>query len=303
MVEILRTPEERFENLPDYNFKANYLNIVDRELGIVRMHYLDEGSQYSRIALLLHGQPTWSYLYRKMIPILVENGIRVIAPDFVGFGKSDKPIKRESFTYNGHVNWINQFFSKLNLTNVTLFGQDWGGLIGLRLLCDNQENFDAVMIGNTALPTGDHDLGEPFKEWRKFTQTNESFKIGPIIHRGSVSGLTKSEIDAYNAPFPSEEFKAGARQFPVLVPASVNDPARENQLAAWAVLKNWEKPFLTCFSDQDPIMKNGEKIFIKLVPGAKNQDHFITKNAGHFLQEDDGVHLAKVMSNLINNLK
>ena len=302
MVGILRTPEDRFKNLFNYNFKSNYIQITDPDLGKLRMHYLDEGSNFSKVALLLHGQPTWSYLYREMIPILVKNGIRVIAPDLIGFGKSDKPSSRASYTYNGHVDWLNQFFLKLKLKNVTLFGQDWGGLIGLRLLCDNQEAFDAVMIGNTALPTGDHDLGEPFKLWREFTQTNEPFKIGPIIHRGSVSGLTQLEVDAYNAPFPTEKFKAGARQFPVLVPSSKEDPARKDQLAAWEVLKKWEKPFLTCFSDQDPIMKNGEKIFIKLIPGAQRQNHFITKNAGHFLQEDDGINLAKEMVNLIQSL-
>ena len=302
MVEILRTAEDRFKNLFNYNFKSNYIQITDPNLGKLRMHYLDEGSNFSKVALLLHGQPTWSYLYREMIPILVKNGIRVIAPDLIGFGKSDKPSSRASYTYNGHVDWLNQFFLKLKLKNVTLFGQDWGGLIGLRLLCDNQEDFDAVMIGNTALPTGDHDLGEPFKLWREFTQTNESFKIGPIIHRGSVSGLTQLEVDAYNAPFPTEKFKAGARQFPVLVPSSKEDPARKDQLAAWEILKKWEKPFLTCFSDQDPIMKNGEKIFIKLIPGAQRQNHFITKNAGHFLQEDDGINLAKEMVNLIQSL-
>jgi haloalkane dehalogenase len=237
-----------------------------------------------------------------MIPILVENGIRVIAPDFIGFGKSDKPSNRTSYTYNGHVDWLNQFFSKLKLKNVTLFGQDWGGLIGLRLLCENQGDFDAAMIGNTALPTGDHDLGEAFKAWREFTQTNLLFKIGPIIHRGTVSGLSHLEVDAYNAPFPTEQYKTGARQFPVLVPSSKADPARENQLAAWEVLKKWKKPFLTCFSDQDPIMRNGEKVFIKLIPGAQSQNHFITKNAGHFLQEDDGINLAKEMVNLIQSL-
>jgi haloalkane dehalogenase len=301
-VGILRTPEDRFKNLFNYNFKSNHIQITDPDLGKLRMHYLDEGSNFSKVALLLHGQPTWSYLYREMIPILVKNGIRVIAPDLIGFGKSDKPSSRASYTYNGHVDWLSQLFLKLKLKNVTLFGQDWGGLIGLRLLCDNQEAFDAVMIGNTALPTGDHDLGEPFKLWREFTQTNESFKIGPIIHRGSVSGLTQLEVDAYNAPFPTEKFKAGARQFPVLVPSSKEDPARKDQLAAWEVLKKWKKPFLTCFSDQDPIMKNGEKIFIKLIPGAQRQNHFITKNAGHFLQEDDGINLAKEMVNLIQSL-
>ena len=302
VAEILRAPESRFKNLSNYNFKPNYMQISDPNLGDLRMHYLDEGSNFSKIALLLHGQPTWSYLYREMIPILVENGIRVIAPDFIGFGKSDKPSNRTSYTYNGHVDWLNQFFSKLKLKNVTLFGQDWGGLIGLRLLCENQGDFDAAMIGNTALPTGDHDLGEAFKAWREFTQTNLPFKIGPIIHRGTVSGLSHLEVDAYNAPFPTEQYKAGARQFPVLVPSSKADPARENQLAAWEVLKKWKKPFLTCFSDQDPIMRNGEKVFIKLIPGAQSQNHFITKNAGHFLQEDDGINLAKEMVNLIQSL-
>lgn len=301
-MEILRTPEERFDKLHDYNFVPNYINILDQNLGELRMHYLDEGRQFSKVALLLHGEPTWSYLYRNMIPILVKNGIRVIAPDFIGFGKSDKPSDRGSYSYNGHVDWINIFFRKLNLKNVTLFGQDWGGLIGLRLLCDNQESFDAVMIGNTALPTGDHDLGKPFEAWREFSQTNIPFKIGPIIHRGCVSGLIQAEIDAYDAPFPNEKYKAGARQFPILVPSSSQDPARVNQLAAWEVLKKWKKPFLTCFADSDPIMRGVEKTFIKVVPGAQNQEHFIAKDAGHFLQEDVGPYLATRMADLINGL-
>ena len=182
---------------------------------------------------------------------------------------------------------------------MTLFGQDWGGLIGLRLLCDNQEHFNAVMIGNTALPTGDHDLGEPFKEWRKFTQTNESFKIGPIIHRGSVSGLTKSEIDAYNAPFPDDSYKEAARQFPLLVPHSTDDPSYQHNVEAWEVLKKWEKPLLCAFSDQDPVTRGGEKAFMSRVPGTANQPHVTVENAGHFVQEDQPDQVVRILIDLI----
>ena len=290
---ILRTPDSRFESLPDYPFAPNYLDIADDDLGTLRMHYLDEGPGDGPPVLLLHGEPTWSYLYRKMIPTLAERGCRVLAPDFIGFGKSDKPTDRSAYTYRRHVEWMKQFLDALSLQDMSYFGQDWGGLIGLRLVAEQPDRFARVMIGNTALPTGDQDLGEAFKQWRHYSQTTETFNIGGIIHRGTVNGLSEAEIAAYDAPFPDEDYKAGARAFPMLVPASPEDPAAEEQRTAWQSLMAYEKPFLTCFSDQDPIMRGGEKFFIKQVPGAAGQDHFITQDAGHFLQEDAGLLLAE----------
>ncbi len=290
---ILRTAGYRFSSLENYNFKSNYVEITDANLGAIRVHYLDEGDNKDLPVILLHGEPTWSYLYRNMIPILVNSRLRVIAPDLIGFGKSDKPVERKCYTYQSHINWLRQFLVKLGIRESVLFAQDWGGLIGLRILVENPKVFSKVMLGNTGLPTGKEDLGKEFYSWRHYSQTSESFRIGNIVDRGTVRGLTPSEIDAYDAPFPNEQYKSGARQFPVLVPDNINDPEHESQKNAWKKLKELKKPFLTCFSDQDPIMRGIEKLFIQLVPGAKEQDHFITKGAGHFLQEDASEYLAK----------
>jgi haloalkane dehalogenase len=290
---ILRSEDHRFSHLKNFNFQPNYMDIIDSELGTMRIHFLDEGKRENLSVILLHGEPTWSYLYRKMIPILINSGLRVIAPDLIGFGKSDKPAERKNYSYKSHINWLRQFLIKLNVHGAVLFAQDWGGLLGLRILVEAPQTFDKVMIGNTGLPTGKEDLGKDFYSWRQYSQVSESFKIGNIVDRGTVRGLTQFEIDAYDAPFPDERYKSGARQFPVLVPDSINDPEYESQKNAWEKLKKLNKPFLTCFSDHDPIMKGLEKIFIELVPGAKNQDHFITKKAGHFFQEDASEYLAK----------
>lgn len=292
---VQRTPDGRFENLPGYNFRSNYVNIEDPRLGALRMHYVDEGPPGGETILLLHGEPTWSYLYRKMIPPLAQAGFRVLAPDFIGFGKSDKPTDRNAYSYQGHVRWMMQWIETLKIGGLTLFGQDWGGLIGLRLVAENPALFTRVMIGNTALPTGDQDLGEAFKQWRQYSQTTPQFNIGGIVHRGTTRGLSEAEIAAYDAPFPDENFKAGARAFPALVPAQSEDPAAAAQRAAWKSLKLFEKPFLTCFSDKDMIMRGGETFFQNQVPGAAGQNHFITENAGHFLQEDAGSLLAEKM--------
>ena len=293
MGNVLRTPEDRFENLPDFPFAANYLEIDGGEHGPLRMHYVDEGPKEGPVVLLLHGEPTWSYLYRKMIPPIAAAGFRVIAPDFIGFGKSDKIDDRNAYSYLGHVNWMKQFLAALDLKDITYFGQDWGGLIGLRLVAEEPELFSRVMIGNTALPTGDQDLGEAFKQWREYSQTTPEFNIGGIVSRGTTRGMSEAVAAAYDAPFPDESYKAGARAFPMLVPASPQDPAAEAQRAAWESLRRFEKPFLTCFSDKDMIMRGGEKIFQKLVPGTNGQNHFITENASHFLQEDAGPLLAE----------
>lgn len=289
---VLRTPDDRFTNLPGYDFQPHYLDLDDPQLGLLRMHYIDEGPPNGEIVLLLHGEPTWSYLYRRMIPPLQQAGFRVLAPDFIGFGRSDKPVDRQAYTYGGHVGWMKQWMDRLSLRDLSYFGQDWGGLIGLRLVAEHPDRFSRVMIGNTGLPTGDQDLGEPFRQWREYSQSTPTFNIGGIVHRGTVQGLSEGEIAAYDAPFPDESYKAGARAFPMLVPAQPDDPAAGAQRAAWAALQTFEKPFLTCFSDRDMIMRGGEKVFKKRIPGAGGQNHFITENAGHFLQEDAGPFLA-----------
>ncbi|MBW8636669.1 haloalkane dehalogenase [Hoeflea sp. WL0058] len=299
--QVLRTPEERFKDLPDYAYRPNYLDIRDETLGLLRMHYLDEGPSDGPLVLLLHGEPTWSYLYRKMIPVLAADGLRVLAPDFIGFGKSDKPMDRAAYSYGGHVGWMKQWLSAVAPGAMTLFGQDWGGLIGLRLVAEMPASFDRVMIGNTALPTGDHHPGQAFLDWREYSQSSPTFRIGGVVARGTVKGLSDAEVAAYDAPYPDESYKSGARVFPSLVPISPDDPAASAQKDAWASLRRFDKPFLTCFSDKDPIMKGGEAVFKKLVPGAAGQDHFITRDAGHFLQEDAGPFLAEKMIEFISS--
>ena len=290
---VLRTSASRFTNLKDYNFQPNYIEIDDLTAGSLRMHYLDEGHIEDPVVLLLHGEPTWSYIYRSMINILKRAGLRVVVPDLIGFGKSDKPIDRDIYTYKTHIDWFSQFINKLKLHHIAFFGQDWGGLIGLRVLTRNPNIFRCVMVANTMLPCGDEELGLDFQSWRQYSQASKSFEIGNLIHRGTYNGLLPHEIEAYNAPFPDNSYKAAARQFPILVPANTKDPEYYNQLKAWDVLKKLQKPFLTCFSDCDPITRGLENSFIKAIPGAYNQDHFITKNAGHFLQEDQGKFLAE----------
>lgn len=290
---VLRTPEDRFEGLQDYPFESRYLDVEGDGLGTLRMHHIDEGPRDGPTVLMLHGEPTWSYLYRHMIPPVVAAGCRAVAPDFIGFGKSDKPTDRNAYSFKAHVDWMKSWINAVDLRGITLFCQDWGGLIGLRLAAEMPDRFDNIMAGNTMLPTGDHPAGEAFLQWREFSQKTPEFKIGALVSRGTVRGLTEREIAAYDAPFPDERFKAGARAFPVLVPVTPDDPAAPANREAWKVLREWKKPFLTCFADKDMIMKGGETIFQKLVPGCVGQDHFIVENAAHFLQEDAGPLLGK----------
>ena len=289
MKEIIRTPENRFENLKDYDFKGNY---IDVEKGL-RLHYLDEGNNHKPTVLLLHGEPSWSYLYRKMIPVLSDR-FRVIAPDLIGFGKSDKLVNKEDYSYQNHINWISTFIEKLDLRNIILFCQDWGGLLGLRIITEMDNRFDMVIASNTTLPTGKIPMPESFMQWRAFSQHSTGFNIGKVIDMGTVEPLSEKVLEAYNAPFPSEEYKAGARIFPALVPIEPEDPESINNLKSWEKLKSWDKPFLTVFGDEDKIMIGAEKILQNVVPGAKGQNHKIL-NAGHFIQEEKGEELAELI--------
>ncbi|MGI2104910.1 haloalkane dehalogenase [Shewanella frigidimarina] len=298
-MEFLRTDDSCFANLPDYYFTAHYLTVDDTEGGELRVHYLDEGPKDAAPILLLHGEPTWSFLYRKMIPILVNAGHRVIAPDLIGFGRSDKPTKRHDYTYQRHVDWIKSIMLQLNLTDITLVCQDWGGLIGLRLAAEESERFARIVCANTMLPTGDHPPGEAFTKWRQFSQDVEIFPTGSLINSACVSTLSAEVIAAYDAPFPDERYKEGARQFPLLVPITPDDPASDKNRAAWKVLNQWKKPFLTAFSDSDPITAGGDALMQKLIPGTKRQKHTTIVAAGHFLQEDKGEVLADVVVNFI----
>ncbi|MAL97074.1 MAG: haloalkane dehalogenase [Alteromonadaceae bacterium] len=294
-MKALRTPENRFEELSGFDFEPHYLQVDDFEGGELRLHYLDEGPRDAPVVLLMHGEPSWCYLYRKMIPAITAAGYRAIAPDLIGFGRSDKPADRNDYTYARHVGWIQSFLDQLDLRAINLVCQDWGGLLGLRLVAENPDRFASVVAANTFLPTGDTDLGPAFKKWRQFSQETPQFHVAGVIKGGTVTPLAQAVIDAYNAPFPDESFKEGVRQFPTLVPASPEDPATEANRQAWKVLSQWQKPFLTAFSDQDPITKGADRYFQKFIPGTKGQEHVTIKNGGHFLQEDQGEALAEVV--------
>lgn len=281
---ILRTPDERFNNLPAYPFSPNYLEVKG-----LRMHYVDEGNKSSsETVLMLHGEPSWSFLYRKMIPIVAEAGYRVIAPDLVGFGKSDKPAERSDYSYQNHVEWLTGFIKNLQLKDITLVCQDWGGLLGLRIAAENPELFKRISAANTFLPTGDFNPGEAFLKWQQYSQTTPVFNVGKIVSGGCVKALTEDLIAAYDAPFPDDSYKSAARIFPALVPTTPDNAASAANRAAWQVLMKWEKPFQTAFSDSDPITRGADAIFHKLIPGTKNQKHVTIQGGGHFLQEDKG---------------
>jgi haloalkane dehalogenase len=289
-MDILRTPDERFVNLPGYTFEPHYV-----EVNGLRIHYLDEGPSNGEPVLLLHGEPSWSYLYRTMIPIIAAAGYRAIAPDLVGFGRSDKPVHREDYTYQRHVDWMSGLLHALDLQGVTLVGQDWGGLIGLRLAAEHEARFSRIVVANTFLPTGDQPPGKAFLRWQRFSQDVPVFQAGEIIKRTAVTELSPEVIAAYDAPFPDDRYLAGARQFPLLVPTTPDDPASAANRAAWEVLKRWQKPFLTAFGDSDPITRGGDTFFQATVPGTAGQPHTTIVGASHFLQEDKGPELARVI--------
>ena len=304
-MESLRTPDERFAALPDFPFAPHYVDIPaatvpDGETGTLRLHYLDEGPAGGEVVLLLHGEPSWCFLYRKMIPTLTAAGLRCIAPDLIGFGRSDKPTERADYTYARHVEWMRAaLFDALDLRDVTLVCQDWGGLIGLRLVGEHPDRFARVVTANTFLPTGEQPPGKAFLGWQNFSQTVEDFNVGVIVGMGCHGDPAADVIAAYNAPFPDDTYKAGARQFPMLVPTSPDDPASDANKKAWETLRAWTKPFLTAFSDQDAITRGGDAAFQRDVPGTAGQPHTTIEGGGHFLQEDRGEQLAQVVASWI----
>lgn len=286
--EILRTPEARFERLPDYPFATHYVSVDG-----LRMHYVDEGPTDGDIILMLHGEPSWSYLYRKMIPPFAEAGYRAVAPDLIGFGKSDKLADGEVYSYERHVAWLWGWLEELGLRDITLVCQDWGSLLGLRLVAEHPERFSRVVLANGGLPTGNEEMPTVFKVWQTFSQTTPVLPVGRILQQGTVTPLDEATVAAYNAPFPSEGYKAAARVFPALVPTRPDDPAAPANRKAWQSLETFDKPFLTLFSDGDPITRGAERAFQARVPGAKGQPHTTIEGAGHFLQEDRGKELAE----------
>ena len=309
---ILRTPDDRFANLPGYPFPPNYVTVDDglnprpvRRSGPnpqgVRLHYVDERPADSppneslETVLMLHGEPTWSYLYRTMIPVVAAAGYRVIAPDLIGFGKSDKIAEPDAYSYQSHVDWLTDFINVLDMQRITLVCQDWGGLLGLRLAAENAGRFVRICASNTGLPTGDQPPSDAFLQWQVFSQTIPTFPTGMLVSGGCVNELPADVIAAYDAPFPDETYKTAARVFPKLVPTSPDDPAAPANRAAWQTLTQWKKPFLTCFSDGDPITAGGDKIMQKVIPGAQGQPHVTLAGGGHFVQEDKGEKWAQLV--------
>ncbi|HVX23567.1 MAG TPA: haloalkane dehalogenase [Acidimicrobiales bacterium] len=298
-MKALRTPDDRFAGLPGYGFAPHYVEVPAGDedpdgVRTLRLHYLDEGpAGAAETVLLLHGEPSWSYLYRTMVPVLAAAGHRVIAPDLVGFGRSDKPAARSDYSYAGHVEWLRSaLFDRLDLSGLTLCGQDWGGLLGLRLVAEHPDRFRRVVAANTGLPTGDERMTEAFANWQRFSQDVPQLPVGLIVNGGTLSDLPPDVVAAYDAPFPDEDYKEGARQFPVLVPTTPDDPASADNRRAWQSLATFDKPFLCAFSDGDPITRGADRRFRDEVPGAAGVDHVTITGGGHFLQEDKGPELA-----------
>ncbi len=284
---VIRTPENRFTNLPDFTFEPHYAEIND-----LRVHYVDEGK--GETILCLHGEPTWSYLYRKMIPLLSASH-RVIAMDFIGFGRSDKFTEQSEYSFKMHCNTLAGFINTLSLNQITLVVQDWGGLIGLRIVSEMPERFSRLVIMNTGLPTGDVPVSEAFLKWRHFVKNTPDLPIGQVMRMGMANGslLTPEIVAAYEAPFPDASYKAGAAAWPLLVPIKPDDPGAAEMRQTREFLSKWDKPTLVMFSDKDPIFSGADRFFRKLIPGTKNQPEITIKDAGHFLQEEKGGEIAQ----------
>jgi len=285
----LRTPDERFAELPGFDHAVGYGEVPDGDGGALRMAYVSAGPRDGAPVLLLHGEPSWSYLYRTVIPPLVEAGLRAVAVDLVGFGRSDKPAEVADHSYARHVEWVRALaFDVLDLREVTMVGQDWGGLIGLRLVAEHGDRFARAVAANTGLVTGDQEMPEVWHRFREAVRAADTLDVGRAVQNGCVKPLTEQARAAYDAPFPDETFKAGPRAMPGLVPITPDDPATEANRAAWVALSRWRKPFLVAFSDSDPITGPMASVLAKVVPGAHGIQHPTITGAGHFLQEDAG---------------
>lgn len=298
-MKLLRTPDDRFHGLPEFPFAPHYVQIRDAATADpVRICAVDEGPRDAAPVLLMHGEPSWSFLYRRIVASLAARGHRVVAPDLVGFGRSDKPAEQNDYTYERHVRWMSEWLSAMRLSNITLFCQDWGGLIGLRLVAAFPDRFARVVVSNTGLPTGEG-FSDAFLAWLEFSQKAPVLPIAQIIGGGCLRTLTEAEKAAYDAPFPDDSYKAGARRFPALVPITPQHASVAENKAAWQVLEKFTQPFLTAFSDSDPITKGGEVRFQERVPGAKGQKHVTIKGASHFLQEDKPDEIADLLHEFV----
>jgi haloalkane dehalogenase len=302
-VKTFRTPDERFGDLPDFPWPASYAEVPDGDGGTLRLAYVDVGPTDGPVALLLHGEPSWSFLYRHVIRVLTGAGVRCVAPDLVGFGRSDKPLSTGDHTFARHVEWVRTLtFDHLDLREVTMVGQDWGGLIGLRLVAEHPDRVASVVTANTGLPTGDFDMPEIWWMFHDAVAKAPVLDIGRLVAAGCVRGMTDDVRAAYDAPFPTEESKAGPRAMPDLVPTRPDDPATPANRLAWAALGAWDRPFLTPYSDSDPITGGMETILQQHVPGAAGLDHPTIAHAGHFLQEDAGEELGRVIAAFIRTV-
>jgi haloalkane dehalogenase len=303
---VLRTPESRFVGLPGFSFEPNYLELADRRLGAMRMHYLDEGPSEAPVVLMLHGEPTWSYLYRKIIPRVTARGFRAVAPDYLGFGRSDKPVDRASYTYQNHVDWMLEFLDRLALSRCTLVLQDWGGPIGLRLLAERPQCFDAVLLGNTVLPNcelpprGIEDWPGPIVgPWAQSTANATDFDVGLVIRSVCVGALDPAVVAAYEAPFPDARYKAGVLEFPSLIPLREDSPGIAENRRTWQFLEGFTRPVVTAFSVTDPGTKAWERVFRERIPGARGQPHIEIENSGHFIQEEGSEALSSALLDLL----
>jgi Predicted hydrolases or acyltransferases (alpha/beta hydrolase superfamily) len=293
-MDVLRTPDERFTDLPDYPFVPHHVEIGPGA-GALRMHYVDEGPAAGPVVLLLHGEPTWSYLFRHTVPELVAAGLRVVAPDLVGFGRSDKPAALTDYTFQAHVDWLAMFVARLGIEGATVVGHDWGGLLGLRLVAQSPDVAGAYVACNHGFPTGDMAPNDAFRSWLEYSQSVSELPVGEIVLNGCASDPRPAVRAAYDAPYPDESYKAGARVFPVLVPIRPDDPASDAVRAARGVLSGWERPFLTVWGEQDPVTRGADEMFQGLVPGAKGQPH-VRLDAGHNLPEDAGGELGRIVA-------
>jgi haloalkane dehalogenase len=291
-MKVLRTAEERFSGLPDFGYEPRYADV-----GGLRLAYVEAGPPAGEPVLLLHGEPSWSFLYRKVIPVLAGAGLRAIAPDLIGFGRSDKPAEAGDHSYAGHVEWIRAFaFDALGLSGVTLVGQDWGGLIGLRLVAEHPGRFARVVAANTGLPTGDQPMPEVWLRFREVVRTAPALNVSRLVQSGCRTTLPAGVLGAYDAPFPEASYAAAVRAMPDLVPATPDNPASAANRAAWRQLAAWDKPFLVAFSDRDPITGPMAPALKRTVPGAAGRQHPVLAGAGHFLQEDAGEELGAIIA-------
>jgi haloalkane dehalogenase len=296
-METLRTPEDRFEDLPGFEHRPSYAEVPDAEGGTLRMAYVEAGPADGPVALLLHGEPSWSFLYRHVIDELAGAGIRAVAPDLVGFGRSDKPARVEDHSYARHVEWVRALvLDRLDLRDVTLVGQDWGGLIGLRLVAEHPDRFAGVVASNTGLPTGDLGMPEVWWRFRRAVEKASVLDVGRLVASGCVRPMSDEVRAAYDAPYPDEAYKAGPRAMPLLVPTAPDDVSSDSNRAAWETLTHLDVPFLVAFSDSDPITAAMAPVLRRSMPGAQGRTHPVVAGAGHFLQEDAGPVLGRLVA-------